>query len=105
VVDEPGVVAADVGVAAPGAVDAEHPDAALAKVAILAVHALLVRDQLARVVDDPLVLVDGLEREDPEAVQLRLPAANPRQVQRRGGGLRGGGPAFGRFSHAKVPQV
>ena len=72
VVDEPRDVAADVGVAAPVAVDPEHPDAALAQVAILAALALLVGDELAGVVDDALVLVDGLDGEDAKAVQLRI---------------------------------
>src|SRR4029079_8131376 len=69
VIDEPRDVAADVGVPAPLAIHAEHPDAALAELAVLARLALLVGDQLSGVVDDPLVLVDRLDGEDPEAMQ------------------------------------
>src|SRR5919112_6199015 len=55
VIDEAGDVAAGVGVAAPGAVHAKHPDAAVGEVARLARRAARVRDQLARVIDDAAV--------------------------------------------------
>src|SRR4029079_8387524 len=70
VVDEARDVAADGGVAAPAAVDAEDPDAALLQVARLARAAAAVRNQLARVIDDAAVLVDGLGGEDAVPVQV-----------------------------------
>src|ERR1043166_3906797 len=52
VVDEAREIAADVRVAHPAAVHREAPDASALQVARLAFQALLVIDQLARVVDD-----------------------------------------------------
>ena len=61
----------DGGIAAPGAVDAKDPDAPFGEIARLARAAPAVADELARVVDDPCVLVDRFGREYAEAVQLR----------------------------------
>src|SRR4029079_11880841 len=80
VVDEPRDVAADVRVAAPVAVDAEHPDAALGEIPLLALLALAVVDQFAGVVDDPRVLPDPLPREHAVAVHCRLAANDLRQL-------------------------
>jgi hypothetical protein len=75
VIDEPGDVAADERAAAPGPVDPEDPEAALLQILRLApVARLAVANELAGVVDDPLVLVDGLDREDTVAVKTRAPA-------------------------------
>jgi hypothetical protein len=68
VIDESRDVAVNVGITAPRAIDTKHPDATFAQVAILAVQALFVRDQLTGVIDDPLVLVDWVDREYAEAV-------------------------------------
>ena len=69
VVDEPREVAADVRVAAPGAVDAEDPDAAVLEIAFLTRFAFdAVSDQFAGVIDDPRVFVDGFGREHAVAV-------------------------------------
>src|SRR5512138_1634227 len=53
VVDEPRDVAADGRVAAPGSVDAKHPDAAFGEIPLFTGLAVgIVSDQLAGVVDD-----------------------------------------------------
>ena len=74
-IDEAGDVAADGGVAAPGAIDPEHPDASLCEVSLLARPAVAIAHQLAGVVDDARVLGDRLGGEHAVAVQLR-PAAD-----------------------------
>src|SRR5262249_41663585 len=79
VVDEPRDVAPDVGVAAPGPVDAKHPDAAVGEVALLALLAFVVAHQLAGVVDDPRVLRDPLGGKDSEAVNGRSASDDLRQ--------------------------
>src|SRR5262252_1253906 len=79
VVDEPRDVAADLRVAAPVPVHAEHPDAALGEVPLLALLALVVAHQLTGVVDDPRVLRDPLGCEDAEAVNRRSPSDDLRQ--------------------------
>jgi hypothetical protein len=58
-VDEARDVAADAGVAAPRAVDAKDPDAAVAEISCLAGGARSIAYQLAGVIDDAGVLVDG----------------------------------------------
>ena len=64
VIDEPGDVAADCRVAAPGAIDAKDPDAALLPVALFARFTrLVIADQLTGVVDDAGVLRDRLRGE------------------------------------------
>src|SRR5438093_2670226 len=60
VVDEARVVAADAGVNHRAVRELEAPDVAVADVAPLAPEALLVRDLLAGVVDDPSVLRNQL---------------------------------------------
>src|SRR5688572_3194507 len=53
-------------------VEPEAPDMAVARVAPLALEALLVWDLLAVIGDDSLVLVDGLRRENAPAFDLRF---------------------------------
>src|SRR5581483_2961725 len=80
VIDEPRDVAADVRVAAPRAVDAEHPDASLGEISFLARLArLVVADQLAGVVDDACVLRDRLGGEHAIPVHRRSTARDLRQ--------------------------
>src|SRR5262245_20754237 len=69
-VDEPRDVAVHVCIAAQSAIHAKHPDTAVAQIAIFAAFTLFVGDQLSRVVDDALVLVDGLEGEQAKAMKL-----------------------------------
>ena len=64
------------------AVDAEHPDRALRKIAFFARCALGVSYELAGVVDDARVLVDGLGGEDAEAVRAGSPADDPWKADR-----------------------
>ena len=74
-VDETRDVAADGGVATPGAIDPEHPDAAVSKVPLFASFAVrVVSDQLAGVVDDARVLCDSLDGEDTVSVDGRTAA-------------------------------
>ena len=68
VVDEPGDVAANCGVTAPRAVDPEYPDTPVFEVTRLARCAVAVANQLAGVVDDPRVLLDGLCGKDAVAM-------------------------------------
>ena len=69
-VKETGVVSADIGVADPASVHGEAPDAALRQVLRFALIAFLVIDQLAGVLDNPAVLVDGFLGEDAETVHF-----------------------------------
>jgi hypothetical protein len=65
VVDEAGDVTADRSIAAPDAIDTEHPDATLAKVPHLAGLALLpVANEFAGIVDNSRVLRDRLDGKD-----------------------------------------
>src|SRR5262249_59612073 len=103
-VDEPRDVAIDVRVAAPGAVDAEHPQLAAFAITLLARLALLViPNQLARVVDDAGVLRDRFRREDTVAVNARASlndswetsdARHSRDYYRRLGDQEDGRPMF-----------
>src|SRR5204863_6534901 len=70
-IDEPRVVAADRGIAHPAAVDLKAPDQAALHVAVLAREALLMRDLLARVVDDPLVFRNAFRGKYSPTMQLR----------------------------------
>jgi hypothetical protein len=65
VVDETRDVAVHGRVPAPVAVHAKHPDAALVEIEVLAPGALLVRDQLTGILNDALVLVNGLASKTP----------------------------------------
>src|SRR5207253_651018 len=73
VVDEACVVAADARVNHRAVCELEAPDVAVADVAPLAPEALLVRDLLARVVDDPPVLRNRLRRVDAPSMNPRSP--------------------------------
>src|SRR5436190_22339246 len=73
VVDEPGDIAADPGVADVEPIELEAPDVPLLQVALLALQALAVVDLLARVVDDPGVFGDGPGGKDPPALDGRAP--------------------------------
>ena len=80
VVDEPRDVTADGGVTAPRAIDPEHPDAAVGQVSLFAGFAVgVVSDQLASVVDDARVSLDGLYSEDAVAMHVRTPARDLRK--------------------------
>jgi hypothetical protein len=69
VVDEPGEVAADRGVAAPGAIDPEDPDTPVREVLFLPRLArFAVPDELSGVLDDARILRNRLEGEDAVAV-------------------------------------
>src|SRR6202011_684890 len=72
-VDESRDVAADRGITAPCAVDAEYPDASVGEVTGFARLAPAVANELARVVNDAPVLGDRLEREDAEPMHLGTP--------------------------------
>src|SRR5690349_4771663 len=83
VVDEPRDVAADVGVAAPRAIHAKHPDAALLQVTLLARFALIVvANQLAGVIDDPRAFRDRFCREHAEPVDGRSSTRDFRKARR-----------------------
>ena len=75
-IDEPRDVAADVGVDHRTVRQLETPDVAGSDVAQFALEAFLVRDLLAGVVDDALVLGDGLGGEHAPPVNLRSPFLN-----------------------------
>ena len=71
VIDEASDVAADVRIAHPAAVDLKTPDSAALHIAVLALEALLMRDHLPRVVDNPLVLWNAFCGEHSPTVQFR----------------------------------
>src|SRR5687767_13201534 len=70
-IDEACDVTAHCGVAHPSPVDLETPDRTALHVPILALEALLVRDLLAGVIDDPFVLWNAVRGEHAPTVQLR----------------------------------
>src|SRR5688572_6849064 len=70
-IDKAREVAAYRGVAHPSPVDLETPDRATLHVPILALEALLVRDFLAGVIDDPFVLWNAVRGEHAPTMQLR----------------------------------
>src|SRR5688572_3889620 len=73
VIDEARDVAAHGGVANVEAIELETPDVPLPQVPILALQALLVRDLLTIVGDDPFVLVDWLGGEDAPPLDCGFP--------------------------------
>ena len=81
VIDESGDVAANVRIAYPAAIHGETPDAPLLQIPGLASQALLVIDQLASVIDDACVLVNGLESEYAPAVDSRAAAHDSRKFR------------------------
>src|SRR5688500_16917077 len=70
-VDEPGDVASDRCIPHPPPVDLKAPDRAALHVAVLPLQALLMRDLLPRIVDDPLVFRNAFGGEHSPTVQLR----------------------------------
>ena len=80
VIDEAREVAADVGVTHPAAIHREAPDAAVLQVARLACEALLVIDELARIVDDACVLRDRFRGEHAPSMHLGAPPHDFRKV-------------------------
>src|SRR4051812_38952692 len=73
VIDEARDIAADRGVDDGAVRQLEAPHAAAFDVAALALQALLVRNLLARVIDDAFVLRDRLGRVDAPSMDLRSP--------------------------------
>src|SRR3954470_17154404 len=64
VIDEPGDVAADCGIDGCTVRQLEAPDMTLVEIPGFALQTFLVRDLLAGVIDDPLVLRNGFRREN-----------------------------------------
>jgi hypothetical protein len=80
VVDKPRDVSIHVGVNHPSLVDTKTPDLTTTEIAIFSVCALLRRNLLTVVRDDPLVLIDVLTRENSPPVQGRALSTYPRQI-------------------------
>jgi hypothetical protein len=62
-------------------IHAKHPDTPFAQIPFLPPLALLVGDQLTGVIDDSLVLVNGLNCENAKAVEFRTTTADLREDQ------------------------